>query len=291
MKWHGALALVCGLLLAVPLWLLIGGVSHGRPGLPTLAGKEISPVLTLDRTRSLLTFERPCRSSAECEAPLACLQDRRRVIEPRCVASECMTDMQCQTGFSCQTVHSLGPDGRWVRICTAQGTLGEGLRCSNFPRTREDACAPGFICQGWCGRACQVEEPSSCPAGSFCKESPNGASCVPTCEARGCPEGHQCVRVRDGISICARTQGDDCQRTPCRDGQRCKVGPFSADGEEVILECVTPCEEDVPSCPEGALCFYGNCRRPCAPDTPGACGPRETCLFHPVEKLWMCQLR
>lgn len=59
----------------------------------------------------------------------------------------------------------------------------------------------------------------------------------------------------------------------------------------VSMECVQPCGEGKASCPEGLVCSSGDCRRPCEPDTPGACGPDEVCQQHPVEKRWLCQLR
>ncbi len=92
-----------------------------------------------DLTQKLLTFGRPCRDSRECESPLACLQDSRRIVEPRCVASECVTDLQCEEGFVCQLMASLG-QGRGVRVCVvAAGLRKEGQVCSPLPRTREVA--------------------------------------------------------------------------------------------------------------------------------------------------------
>gem|GEM_PF-3915422 len=45
-----------------------------------------------------------------------------------------------------------------------------------------------------------MNEPASYPDGFFCGNVPPEPICLPTCEARECPEGPQCVRHEDGVS-------------------------------------------------------------------------------------------
>ncbi len=286
-RWRTAVAVLVGLLLPVPLLLLVGGALGW--GVRPQADADLSPMLAWEEQRKLVTFGRACETSDDCEAPLACLQDTRRVVEPRCVASECVTDFHCQEGFACREMVARGARMR-VRTCVVEhGPRKEGQVCSRLPRTRDEACEKGLICRGWCGRPCRVDEPASCPEGSYCDAGPNGPSCLPSCEGRTCPDGQQCARFKSGASACAVLRGQNCQQTPCPEGQQCRVTSSPQRPGEVGMECVSPCDEKAPSCPEGAICFDAVCRRPCDDKTPDACGPGQTCVFYPVEKLWLCQ--
>jgi hypothetical protein len=285
-RWHTPLAVVLGLLLPMPLLLVLGSALDWGAGVRTLDAQAVSPVLSWAEGRRLATFGRPCHKREDCEPPLACLQDRRRVIEPRCAASECTTNMQCQDGFVCQAVDSLG-EGPRVRICIAEGVALEGASCDPFPRSRDEACAPGLLCQGWCGRPCQLGAPASCPQGTFCKEGLNGPSCVPSCEGKSCPEGQRCVRFSEGISACASVKGNDCQHNSCPESQQCRVGYEPSQKDQVTMECVRPCGERHPCLP-GTRCYYGTCRQPCGPDASDACEPGQRCIYNPVDKLWVC---
>jgi hypothetical protein len=287
MRWRTSAAILIGLLLPVPLLVLLGGAWGW--GLRPQRDEELTPVLSWEQQRSLVTFGRACQTSEDCESPLACLQDTRRVVGPRCVASECLTDLQCKEGFVCQVVTSRG-QGKRVRVCVVEdGLRKEGEACSHLPNTREDACGKGLVCRGWCGRSCRMEEPASCPEGFYCDVGPAGSSCLPTCAGRTCPEGQQCAHFQGGTSVCAVIRGPNCQQTPCPEGQQCRVTYSPQRIGEVGMECVAPCDEEATACPEGTLCFDRACRRPCQRGMPDACGPAEQCVYYPVEKLWLCK--
>lgn len=291
MSWRTPAAIFLGLLLPMPLLFLVGS-SLGWGGRPVPSdADDITPVLSSEQQQRLLTFGRPCHGSEDCEPPLACLQDTRRVIEPRCVASECATDVQCEEGFACRVVSSLGK-GRRVRVCVAdRGLRKEGQVCSPLPITREEACEKGLLCQGWCGRPCLLEEATSCPQGFYCGRGPNGPSCLPTCEGQTCAEGLSCVRFKSGPSVCTQVKGENCQQAPCSEGQQCRTRYSPQSPDVVGMECVTPCDEGAASsCPAGTSCHHGACRRGCEPDTPGACEKGQTCAFEPFGKTWVCQL-
>lgn len=136
------------------------------------------------------------------------------------------------------------------------------------------------------GRPCQ----DSSPEGFYCDTGPNGASCLPTCEGRTCPQGQECARFESGPSSCAVIRGRNCQRTPCPDGAQCRTTYSPQRPGEVKMECVVPCGEKTPACPEGILCHNGTCRQPCEPSELDACASGQECVYHPIEKRWLCQL-
>lgn len=290
MKWRVLLAMAAGLLLTLPLALALGTVLYpgGKPA--SKSGSQIIPVLTYGEYRELTTFDRPCRTQADCEAPLGCVQ-----INPSgpsiCAASDCMTDLQCPEDFTCRTLNTLDDSAR-VRLCILEGWRKEGEPCMQGLGVRGGNCARGLLCAAWCGRPCELDTPGSCPEGFFCRSGPDGPSCLPTCEGRTCPEGQRCIRFEGGTSICAEVRGQNCQETPCAEGSTCRrhIPRPRKQGLLVGMECVQPCGEGAPPCPEGLVCSSGECRRPCEPDTPGTCGPHEACRpdaskLHPVCKL------
>jgi hypothetical protein len=187
-------------------------------------------------------------------------------------------------------------DGPLVRLCVATGGRKEGQGCERLPKKQDRACEPGLVCNmGYCGRPCQEGSPASCPKGFICREGPEVASCLPACEEGLCPEGQQCVHIEGRFAVCARVKGQRCDVTPCPRGQECRIGYTPGVGDEVRMECEVPCDPQEDSCPAGAECFFGSCRRPCDPHVPDACGPGEQCtLFKDTysrEKRWFCRTR
>lgn len=295
MKWRIVVAGVFSLLLPVPLVLLL---SQALPGgwLPREArDRRISPVLSQEERRKLLTLDRTCRGSQDCEPPLGCLQDFRRFKLSVCTASECVVDTNCPEGQVCRAVKTQGA-GPLVRLCIATGERKEGEGCARLPKKREESCEPGLLCnRGYCGRPCQLGEPFGCPPGFICGEGPEVISCLPACEQGRCPEGQDCVHFDGGFAACARVNGVNCNRTPCPQGHECRIGYTPGVGDEVTMECLVPCGEKKGACPESTVCSFGFCRRLCDPEAPESCGPEEECALqidpNSREKLWHCRTR
>jgi hypothetical protein len=286
-KGRAVLGLASGLLLLLPLVLVLRLPGRGPRGPESPVASEVSPVLSLDERRQLLTYGRRCERPEDCEPPLGCLSPMTGG-ERSCLDSRCMTDLQCPEGFICQTLEPLGGTPL-LRRCVIRGSALEGAPCIESSSMREDVCAPGLVCNGYCGRPCRPDQPANCPEGFFCGEGQNGFSCLPTCEGRACPDGRQCIRFRSGFSVCAEVRGENCQEQPCPDGQRCIRSTSSANRKAVYMECVVPCDDHA-ACPEGFVCDASVCRRPCRPEEPAMCGPLLKCTEFPVEKRWLCGL-
>ena len=287
-SWRKAASITIGLLLPLPLVFAISLVDRPGPEAFIPQSRVISPVLSRAERGKLPTFQRACRRSADCDPPLACLNIDGGGTSS-CVDSECLSDTQCSEGFICRLLRSRG-DGPLVRTCVPQGSVPEGTLCVEAPANRQGACLPGLSCAGWCGRPCQLDEPSSCPPGSFCSDSLNGPLCLPSCTEDSCPPGHQCIRSNEGVSFCSVVVGENCQRSACPEGRKCNYS-YSPGENRIWMECIIPCEEGAPLCPEGALCFAGACRRPCDSEGPADCGPDERCVELPVEKRSLCFAR
>jgi hypothetical protein len=287
MNWRKLALLAAGLLLPLPL-LMIGKMFFG-PSAPLLInGRAVSPLLSQSKKLKLSTFERPCRNAEDCEPPLACL-DLGGPRSSLCVASECQTDLQCKEGFSCRVLATPGA-GPLVRFCVPEGPHGEGHPCHEAPARKEDACQRGLICAGWCGRSCKLDEPSICPQGFFCEGGLNGPSCLPSCTPGDCPTGKQCVHFRGRIAACMPVRGENCQEIPCPSGQKCTFSYSPAD-DQIAMECVQPCDETHPACPQGSICFSSTCRRVCDSSKNTGCGPDEQCVFHPDDQFSLCYPR
>ena len=287
MNWRKLAPITLGLLLPLPL-LLIGRMFFGPASNLIINGRTVSPVLTRSEKLRLSTFERPCRRAEDCEPPLACL-DLGGPGRSLCVASECQTDQQCKEGFTCRVLTTPGKSPL-VRFCVPEGPYAEGHLCHEAPARKEDACQRGLICAGWCGRACKLDEPSSCPHGFFCEEGLNGPSCLPSCTPGDCPSGDQCVHFRDRISACMPVRGDNCQVSPCPSGQKCTFS-YSPGEEQIAMECIQPCDEAHPSCTQGSICFRSVCRRTCDSSKDNSCGPGQQCVLHPDDDLSLCHPR
>ncbi len=285
-----ALAVLVGLLLPVPLVLLWVGLKQARFQERDSVAARISPVLGFEERLRRVTYERKCRKGSDCEAPLGCLHDHR-TRSRYCIDSECMTDEQCPEGQTCQSLPTLD-NGPLVRYCIPLGVRKEGEECSRPPSSQHYACGPGLVCaarEGWCGRPCQREEAASCPDGFFCADVRPEPVCLPTCEARGCAEGQQCVRHEEGVSRCVTVLGPNCQQSPCPDGRACQVFDAAPQPDKVWMSCVERCGEGHPPCPEGHACDGWQCLPSCDPQVPGTCSEGYRCGRRKPEHPWTCQ--
>lgn len=278
LKWRMVLGVLVGGLLPVPLMLVLAAVlSGGGQG----HAAHTSPVLSKEERLQRVTYHRTCRKSTECEPPLGCLT-YEWLSEYICTDSKCLTDAQCREGESCQFINTEG-DGPRIGVCVIQGVRREGEECEDIPSRHSDACAPGLRCvQGWCGRPCSMDAPESCPQGFFCADDGTGPVCLPTCEARGCPDGQQCVRfpnrrIPGTVTACRRVYGTHCQQTHCPEGEQCIVNHLPARPGEMWMVCMQPCGKDRAACPEGLVCVQPYCRKPCEPQQSGACGVGMRC--------------
>lgn len=286
MRWRIPLAVLLGLLLVLPLAGLIHLAMFG--GLMSPPDTTVAPVLPPDERRKLMTYERACRGSEDCEPPLGCFFNIR-ILHKYCTDSRCNTDLDCNEGTFCMTFRT-AEGGPRVRRCSREGQRKEGEPCIDLYDADKAGCTRDLLCQSRrCGRPCRVNEPTSCPEGFFCREGPNGASCVPTCEGRACPEGQQCVQFEEGVSVCAEVHGQNCQRTPCPGEQKCSVFDSFEHPSEVWMRCLIPCgKENSSPCPEGFICHYQYCRKSCDPSIPDACGPHYKCDRYKTEP-WTCK--
>jgi hypothetical protein len=285
-----ALGAILGLLLALPVaWLL--RLSLYGPLQPFWAQPtKLSPVLTSEERKRLSTYERQCSSSTECEPPLGCLPDVRYRTR-YCTDSECVADTQCPEGQVCRVLTTL--EGPWVRRCAPLGIRKEGERCYELPSNQEKACSPGLLCagDGWCSRPCRRDVPASCPDGFFCAALEPEPACLPTCEARSCPPGQECIRTeKDGGSVCAVVHGSNCQQTPCPSGHRCEDFLVPQRPGEAWVRCAQRCgHPGDSSCSEGNVCFQGSCERLCSSARPEVCGVGFTCLQFSTDAPWLCR--
>lgn len=249
MNWRLIGSILGGLLLAAPLaGLLASTMSQRLHALPARVAR-LSPVLSEEERRQLMTYGRDCVRRADCDAPLGCLPNVR-ARRTYCTDSVCETDAQCPERFSCVPLWTVG-DGPLVRYCIPAGVRKEGESCIEIPESQESACEPGLRCaDGWCGRPCQLDNPASCPEGFSCADFRPGPTCRPTCEGRTCPPGQHCMHDRSGASVCAVVYGPD--------GRICDRG-----------SCLKPCDPDGPNmCEEGFRCLRYVDSQPwaCRPD-------------------------
>lgn len=290
MSARALLGVLAGLLLPLPLLLLLGGLLLPVPREAEPAGRRISPVLSIEERARLLTYRRNCAWSSECEPPLGCLSDSRARTH-YCTDSRCTTDLDCPEGQLCQSLATTG-DGPLVRLCIPQGVRKEGERCLAMPHRREAACGPGLLCAGedhWCARPCQIGGTSSCPEGFFCADVAPRPACLPTCEARGCPDGEHCVRFNEGSSACSVVYGPQCQQTPCPQERTCTVWHSTSLPGTVWMECVERCGEGHPPCSEGRVCDGWRCLPPCDPQAPDTCAEGYRCKQRQPNALWVCE--
>jgi len=289
MRWSTVLAVLLSFALPLPLaWLLyasfLGRIEGEEVNRVLPQGVHLVPMLTLEERRRLPTYERRCESDADCDPQLRCFWDMRAQ-RRYCSDSKCMSDEQCPEDFSCRFMTTRN-DKDVLRFCTLVGVRGEGERCALFALDRKYGCQRDLSCRGRCGRPCELDTPTSCPEGFFCKEDPAGATCMPTCEGRTCPEGQRCIPRGKRVSICARVFGSDCLQSPCPSGQDCIVGDQPEVVDALWAQCLQECsgpKDD--SCPEGTVCLFYRCRKSCTKEDPSACPPGFACDGRPEEPL------
>ncbi len=289
-RWRVALAIFLGLLLPVPLLLLMKDVTQVWPKASSPGGRRVSPVLSFDERMNRVTYQRECQKRSDCEAPLGCLRDQRTRTR-YCIDSECTTDEQCPEGQTCQLLPTLD-EGPMVRYCIPLGTRMEGEECFRPPSDKEYACGPGLVCagtEGWCGRPCRGEAAVRCPEGFFCADVAPQPVCLPTCAARGCPQGQQCILYKEGVSRCAVVYGTNCQQSPCSEGRTCEVFDAARQPGKVWMECVERCGQEGPSCPTGLACDVTRCRALCDPQVPRTCAEGYRCEKSKQDTSWICQ--
>jgi hypothetical protein len=288
MNWRLMGGILGGLFLAAPLVLILASTMLQLPHAPAAGVGRLSPVLTEEARRQLMTYRRDCVHRADCEAPLGCLPNIR-ARRNYCSDSECETDAQCPERLSCVPLWTVD-DGPVVRYCIPAGVRKEGESCIEIPSSQEFACEPGLRCaDGWCGRSCQLDNPASCPEGFSCANFSPGPACRPTCEGRTCPPGQQCMHDRSGASVCAVVYGPDCQREPCPAGRSCDAIFPSRRPGVVWMHCDPECSEDLPACPQGRLCDQGLCLKPCEPLGPNVCDPGYLCQRYVDSQPWACR--
>ncbi len=288
MRWRIPLDVLTCILVLLPMGglLFVAMLPRGRP-----AAQEavILPVLSLDVRRSLLTYQRDCRSDADCEPPLGCFMAGHSGVS-YCTDSTCAQNTDCLEGFACIPLKSTTGKSL-VRRCSLVGHRKEGEVCRVPAHGLEDACEQGLSCQWRCGRLCRLNDPAGCPDGFFCLEGREGPpSCMPTCEGRPCPAGQQCIPrgiEEDGVSVCGRVEGPDCRRDSCPRGQYCDVFEVPQRPWEVRTRCMQLCKKES-DCPEESTCLAHQCRKPCDPREPSACGPGLTCGHYQPADPWYC---
>jgi len=287
LKWRPLLGVALGLFLPVPLAVLLYlGMQRTAPALLPAQQHQTVPMLAPEQRRALATYETPCREPKDCEPPLACFFNQRSS-EQYCTDSTCEADHECPEGGVCRRVYT-GDGQAPVRACVLAGERQEGEECKAMPRFAEEGCARGLLCEGWCGRPCQVDDAASCPEGFFCDEGLNGPSCLPTCEGRACPEGQRCVQLGERVSVCAVVHGQDCLASPCAAKSRCDVTSSWRRPGEIWMECRKFCGRDPSVCAEGSVCYIYECYQRCDPKQPEACGPHKHCRQHIPEAPWLC---
>jgi len=289
-NWRIPLGVSLGGLLVAPLAWLAWFILQPPSKLARPDESKLSPVLTAEERKSLRTYQRRCMTGADCEPPLGCFRDFRSLYN-YCTDSACRTDEECSEGQACRILTTF--QGPWVKKCVLLGFREEGEGCYGFPAEQDAACRPALLCagEGWCSRPCLKDEPTSCPEGFFCAELEPAPACLPTCEARGCPQGQECVRsAKDGASVCAVVHGHNCQRTPCPSGASCEDSLVPSRPGEAWVSCVQQCgKPEAPPCPPGHVCYFDDCERTCSPERPGACGEGFHCVKMPREGPWLCQ--
>ena len=233
-----------------------------------------------------------CQTDADCPPGSGCLLNRetRRM---ECLDSECEEDSHCFPGFVCRTV-AFGMSSEHIRRCQPEGVRREGESCDTGYVSSRGACREGLRCiEQVCTRPCQLEEPTSCPAGHACTDGRDGPGCVPDCQQLGCPEGQQCKRLPRGRARCLAQVSGTCPETPCAEGERCNT---LVSRERGAFWCAPRCTPLLPdSCPPGQVCGWAGgtdsaCYRTCTHTDLDSCGEGWHCTTVAEDlTLWGCR--
>lgn len=176
----------------------------------------------------------------------------------------CHSDDDCADLFVCRQARFR--DGGIGRACRVRGTREEGEPCRSPAQELHEACLLTLRCNyGFCGRPCGPGTSDECPTGSRCRDSGEGASCVPTCEGGACPAGTECVHIDAQFALCALLIGEDCGKRPCTPGKVCRTHYKAGRTPIVESQCVTPCASN-DACQAGHFCDDGECARRCRLD-------------------------
>jgi len=197
---------------------------------------------------------RSCANNSDCPSGQGC------IFEPRqgtfsCQPPDCQQDGDCPDNQVCRVASSV-ISGDPIRRCISPGTQREGGACYELSSDNSQMCGAGLLCvRGRCGKACEENTIGSCPAGSTCVGTVNGAGCLPTCREGQCPKGQECLEF-GGEPLCAARVGENCLTGGCADGKVCNVTQAF---NTVIFECKTRCSPFRPdSCPTGSVCGAGS---------------------------------
>jgi hypothetical protein len=234
-----------------------------------------------------------CRTDGDCPEGQGCVANRQtRRFE--CMSSECEEDTHCFPGFVCHRVNTGTTGAAIIRRCVPEGLRHEGEHCDTLPISPAGSCREGLVCLGGiCSVPCRVDDPSSCPTGYSCEDSPHGAGCYPDCRELGCPEGQRCKLFSDGDAQCLASVRGDCPESPCGEGERCNMRVFRGHG---VFWCARPCNPlRADSCPAGQVCGMGSatvstCYRKCDPTDPDSCGEGWSCASVSEDmRQWGCR--
>ena len=284
-RWHTPMGLFACVALIAPTVLILWSFRE----VPVQDG--VIPILSNEARAQLLTYHQRCSKQADCEQPLGCFFDGRH--GKYCTDSACMTDLQCLEGQRCSTLPIL-KGGPQVRLCAPIGPRQEGEHCLKLPLNRVSACTADLQCVGstgfgYCAHPCTPGVPGTCAEGFFCADLKPEPACLPTCEARGCPQGQTCIPSVEGASICAAVYGTNCVETPCPDGQKCELLPDSRFPGKAWLECVVRCSPTKLTCAEGLVCDRYHCVQACDPNGPNPCAEGYHCDRVGKDWPWSCQ--
>lgn len=289
MKWRARLLFLPALLLPLPLvGFIVFMVSRQSEHLPLLDVPPAFPMLSREERRLLPTYEHDCKTDADCDSALRCFYNPRKE-RKHCADSTCQTDDDCDTGMACRGARARnGVD--LIRTCSRVGVRREGEQCEPFPFVKEDGCATGLFCTGFCGRPCRLDSPGGCPEGFLCARGDDGPSCRPHCEGQSCPEGQRCVTPldQDAGSVCMRVYGQDCQSNPCAGEERCEVVSYPHAPGKVYMMCLGSCGQGA-RCAPGRACTLFQCHEACDPHAAPVCREGFACGQIQRNGPWVCQ--
>ncbi len=177
-------------------------------------------------------------------------------------------------------------------VCVDPGVTGGDYVCLPYPFPcrpdilPDDGCPPGYTCWGGnCYQTCS--DNSTCPPGMECVEfqdpdSGVGYICVPSsggfpCVDGQCPNGYDCF-----FGMCFAKCGDpnDPNNSNYPNGGVCEEGfhCLDIDGIDYCVPYPFPCDLYSPGCPDGMVCYHGECFPECDSTQNDACEDGFQCL-------------